>query len=107
MARVTRTVDLPYPPEMVWSALTDPRQLANWLMENDFRPEVGHRFTFHTDPAPGFDGIVQSEVLVLEPPRRLSLSWAGGNLESVVTFTLTPSARAPGWIWCMTGLPAC
>jgi uncharacterized protein YndB with AHSA1/START domain len=58
---------LPYPPQKVWRALTDPGLLASWLMPNDFEPRVGHRFTFRTDPVPahGFDGIVRCEVLEL------------------------------------------
>lgn len=74
--------------------------IASWLMPNDFRAEVGHRFTFRTRPAPGFDGIVHCEVLAVEPNRRLSYSWRGGSperrgygaeLDTVVTWTLTPS----------------
>jgi uncharacterized protein YndB with AHSA1/START domain len=44
---------LAHPPARVWRALTDPDLLARWLMPNDFRPEVGHTFTFRTDPRPG------------------------------------------------------
>lgn len=84
---------LPHPPERVWRALTDPEQLAAWLMPNDFAPAVGHRFTFRTDPRPGFDGIVHSEVLALEPPRRLRISWRGGGLDTTVTWTLEPEGR--------------
>ena len=50
--------DYPYPPAAVWEALTARALLAQWMMENDFEPRVGHRFTMKTDPAPGFDGIV-------------------------------------------------
>ncbi|NOU73910.1 SRPBCC domain-containing protein, partial [Paenibacillus sp. LMG 31458] len=32
--------------EKVWSALTDSNKLAKWVMENDFKPIVGHRFQF-------------------------------------------------------------
>ncbi len=61
---------LPHPPAKVWRSLTVPDLPASWLMPNDFRAEVGHRFTFRTDPVPaqGFDGIVHCEVLALEPP---------------------------------------
>ena len=46
------------PVEQVWRALTDPDLLARWLMPNDFKPVVGHQFTFRTEPVPqhGFDG---------------------------------------------------
>jgi uncharacterized protein YndB with AHSA1/START domain len=87
---------LPYPPERVWQALTDSEQLASWLMPNDFRLEVGHQFTFRTDPAPsgGFDGIVHCQVLELEPPRLLRLSWVGGpGLDTIVTWQLVAEGR--------------
>jgi uncharacterized protein YndB with AHSA1/START domain len=82
----------PHPPERVWRALTEPELLERWLMPNDFAPQVGHRFTFRTDPAPGFDGVVHCEVLELEPPRRLAFTWQGGPLDTVVRFTLSPDA---------------
>jgi uncharacterized protein YndB with AHSA1/START domain len=77
-----------YPPEKVWTALTDSEAIAEWLMPNDFQPKVGHRFTFRTKPGPGFDGIVHCEVTELDPPRRLSFSWKGGGIETNVAFTL-------------------
>jgi uncharacterized protein YndB with AHSA1/START domain len=86
--------DLPHPPEKVWRALTDGNLLAEWLMPNDFRPLLGHRFTFRTRPMPGFDGIIHCEVLELEPPARLRYSWRGGSgenaLDTIVTWTLQP-----------------
>lgn len=80
----------PHPPEHVWRALTDSQAMAEWLMPNDFKPQVGNRFQFRTKPAPGFDGIVRCEVLELEPPRKLVYTWKGGPVDTVVTFTLTP-----------------
>ena len=81
----------PFPPERVWAALTSSEALAAWLMPNDFAPVKGHRFTFCTKPAPGFDGTVHCEVLELDPPRRMVWSWAGGPLDTTVTFTLEPA----------------
>lgn len=87
--RVTRR--LAYPQEMVWAALTDSGQIEKWLMPNDFRPEVGRRFQFRTKPAPGFDGIVDCEVLELEPQRRMAFSWKGGGIDTkVMTILLSP-----------------
>lgn len=83
----------PHPRACVWRALTDPEQLALWLMPNDFQPIVGHRFTFRTDPGPGFDGIVRCEVLELAPEERMVLSWVGGPIDTRVSFTLSD---APG-----------
>jgi uncharacterized protein YndB with AHSA1/START domain len=65
----------PHPVEDVWTALTEPRALAEWLMPNNFEPVVGHVFRFHVDPMPGFSGISECEVLEVEPPRRLVYTW--------------------------------
>jgi uncharacterized protein YndB with AHSA1/START domain len=92
---------LPYPPTKVWRALTEPDLLAAWLMPNDIKPVVGHRFNFHTQPVPGWDGVVHCEVMAVEPHRRLAYSWRGGakkltgyghEIDTVVTWTLAPSA---------------
>lgn len=81
-----------FPREMVWAALTDSRQLGAWLMPNDFAPKVGHRFTFRTKPAPGFDGVVRCEVLELRAPERVAFTWVGGPLDTVVSFDLAEVA---------------
>ena len=86
----------PYPVEAVWSALTDPAQLADWLMPNDFRAEPGHRFTFRTKPRPGFDGVVHCEVLEIAAPRRLRYSWRGGPMREPSTVTWDLSATPTG-----------
>jgi uncharacterized protein YndB with AHSA1/START domain len=92
-ADIDLTVSYPHPPTRVWDALTSSDALAAWFMPNDFKPVVGHRFTFRTRPrrAFGFDGIVRCEVLELDPPRRMVWSWHGGSLDTTVTFTLVPT----------------
>ncbi len=87
---IVRTVDYPYPAERVWEALTSAEALSSWLMPNDFVAEVGHEFTFTTDPGPGFDGIVHCEVLSLDPPRAMTWSWRGGPINTTVEFLLSP-----------------
>jgi uncharacterized protein YndB with AHSA1/START domain len=95
-AALTRTLtierELPHPPEKVWRALTESSLLAEWLMGNDFEPQVGHRFKFRSAPVPNWDGVIDSQVLVIEPVSRLSYSWGTMGMESVVTWTLTPTA---------------
>jgi uncharacterized protein YndB with AHSA1/START domain len=60
-------------------------------MTNDFKPMVGHRFTFRATPVPGWSGIIECEVLVVEPPSMLSYSWGTLGIGTAVTFTLTPT----------------
>lgn len=93
MATISLDEYLAHPPERVWAALTDPVRMAIWLMPNDFVARVGHRFTYQTDPQPGFDGTVHCEVLELVVPQRLRLSWRSGALDSTVTWTLVPEGH--------------
>lgn len=83
----------PHPVERVWRAISTRDGLEAWLMPNDFEARVGHRFTFRTDPAPGFDGIVDCEVLRLEERRLLSFSWRGGPGDTVVTIELASTGN--------------
>jgi uncharacterized protein YndB with AHSA1/START domain len=78
----------PHAPEQVWQALTNADAIGQWLMPNDFLPIVGHRFQFRTKPAPGFDGIVQCEVLQVSPPKRLVYTWTGGGVDTRLIWTL-------------------
>jgi uncharacterized protein YndB with AHSA1/START domain len=82
---------LPHPPAKVWRALTETPLLDEWLMKNDFQPVVGHQFKFRSEPSEYWDGIVQGEVLVVEPHDKLSYGWEALGLKSIVTWTLTPT----------------
>jgi uncharacterized protein YndB with AHSA1/START domain len=85
--------DLPHAPEKVWRALTDPALLAEWLLPAiDLRLEPGAAFTFKTQPYPGWDGTVNCEFVEIEALRKLSYTWRVPFLDTVVTFTLTPTA---------------
>ncbi|WP_149259324.1 SRPBCC domain-containing protein [Actinomadura sp. K4S16] len=86
---------LPHPPAKVWRALTEPELLARWLMPNDFKPVVGHRFTFAAKPIPavGFDGTIECRVLDIEELRLLRISWRGGGLDTTVTWRLVAEGR--------------
>jgi uncharacterized protein YndB with AHSA1/START domain len=83
--------EMPHPPEKVWRALTHGPLIEEWLMKNDFQPVVGHRFTLRATPMPNWNGVIECEVLVLEPNSRLSYSWGSMGLINVVTWTLTPT----------------
>ena len=83
--------EMPHPPGKIWRALTQGALIEEWLMTNDFEPVVGHRFSFRATPAPNWNGVIDCEVLEVEPPARLSYSWGTLGMESVVAWTLTPS----------------
>ena len=85
--------DIPFPPEKIWRALTQPHLIEEWLMKNDFKPVVGHRFDLRADW-----GAIDCQVLAVEPNKTLSYTWnatrdgAASRLQSVVTWTLTPTS---------------
>ena len=95
---VTRAVvverNMPHSLDKVWRALTQGPLLEAWLMANDFEPVVGHRFTFHMPPMPGWNGVTDYEVLTVVPNEELSYTWnasgeeAADGLKTVVKFTL-------------------
>ena len=91
-ATATRSVvierEISYPPEKIWRALTQPHLIQEWLMKNDFKPAVDHRFALSADW-----GSVDCRVLAVEPQKTLSYTWAAMGLESVVTWTLTPTSK--------------
>jgi len=94
-AESTRTLVIervfPHPPEKLWRALTESPLLAQWLMRNDFQPMVGRRFQFRSEPMPNWNGVVDCEVLIVDPLKQLSYSWGSMGLGSIVLWTLTPA----------------
>ena len=78
----------------MWRALTDPKLLAEWLLPvMDLQARAGAAFTFKTQPYPGWDGTVNCRILEIETHKKLSYAWVVGDmLNTVVTFTLTPTA---------------
>ena len=84
-----------HPQEKLWRALTESPLIAQWMMNNDFEPVVGRKFQFRAEPMPNWNGIVDCEVIAVEPIQRLSYNLGVGGGESglqwVVLFTLTPT----------------
>lgn len=78
-------------PEKIWRALTQPHLIEAWLMQADFKPVKGHRFTLRNEPRPEVKVVIDCEVLDVEPNQTLSYTWDAFGLESVVTFTLEPT----------------
>ena len=86
-------VDLRHPPQKVWRALTEPELLKEWLLPTiGFTLQPGAEFTLKAPQAyPGWDGTVDCRMVEIEPLRKLSYTWAVPFLDTVVTFTLTPT----------------
>lgn len=91
---LTFEFELTHKPEKVWRALTDPVLLTEWLLPvTGLKLETGTAFTFKTQPYPGWDGTVNCKMLEIEAQKKLSYAWVVGEmLDTVVTFTLTPTA---------------
>ena len=91
VATETRSVvverEVPFPPEKIWRALTQPHLIEEWLMKNEFKPVVGHSFNLRADW-----GVVDCQVQTVEPNKALSYTWDARDLRSVVTWTLTPTS---------------
>jgi uncharacterized protein YndB with AHSA1/START domain len=86
--------DFPHPPSKLWRALTQKHLIEAWLMKIDAAPDaVGRKFHLTGD----WGGVLDCEVLTLEPERTLAYRWDFANddpafaLKSVVAFTLTPT----------------
>ena len=103
--------DYPHAPARVWRALTDPALIPLWTSTGrggrpeGFSPVVGTRFRYVARPMPGWDGIVECEVLEVEAPRLLRYSWLGGKKDDVtlVTYRLEPHGHGTRFTWDHTG----
>src|ERR1700743_1762055 len=82
-----------FPPEKIWRALTQSHLIEEWLMKNDFKPVVGHKFNFRARPVMGWNGVADCEVLEVAPHRRLVYAWSASGeqardgLKTIVTWT--------------------
>ncbi len=91
----------PRPPETVWSALTEPARLADWLGATRVEPYVGGRIDLiQNSPAPA-----TGTVLVWEPPKLLEFTWSNDDApDSVVRYELTPAEGGTRLVFLQTGI---
>ncbi|NUO53945.1 MAG: SRPBCC domain-containing protein [Polyangiaceae bacterium] len=90
---VSLEFDLGHSPKKVWRALTDPELLTKWLLPVfDHKLEVGAAFLLKTNPQPGWDGTVNCRFVEIDEQKKISWRWVVGDIDTVVTFTLTPTA---------------
>jgi uncharacterized protein YndB with AHSA1/START domain len=98
MPDITIVRDYPFPPLVVWQAMTNPALVARWTTTGrggrpeGFEPRVGCEFRFIGKPVPGWDGIVRCEVLEVRAPELLRYSWQGAEngRPSEVTYRVEP-----------------
>ena len=90
------------PVETVWSALTDPARLADWMGASHVEPRVGGRFDMMVDgPHP-----MTGRVLVWEPPHVLELAWSNTPApDSVVRYELAREGDGTLLIFTHNGMP--
>jgi uncharacterized protein YndB with AHSA1/START domain len=94
--------EIAFPPEKVWRALTQPHLIEDWLhMRPEFSAVVGQPYKLSADW-----GAIEGKVLEAEPFARLSYTWSAFGLESVVTWTLTPTATGTRLRIEQAGFPA-
>ncbi|MGN8647349.1 SRPBCC family protein [Gracilibacillus sp. HCP3S3_G5_1] len=85
MTDLTLDFQFKSPINKVWDALTNADTLAQWVMENNFKPIVGYKCQFRNED---IDLVVDCEVLVVEEPYKLAYTWVGGPINTIVTWTL-------------------
>lgn len=74
--------------DKLWAAVTDSEKLEKWVLKNNFKPIVGHKFQFRAEPNEYWDGVIDGEVLIVDEPRTLSYTWAVGEEKHTVVWTL-------------------
>jgi uncharacterized protein YndB with AHSA1/START domain len=103
--------DYSHPPQVVWRALTDPSLIPLWTSTGrggrpvGFAPVAGTRFRYVARPLPGWDGVVECEVLEAREPGLLRYTWKGGEKDSPTTVTclLEPHGSGTRFTWEHTG----
>lgn len=88
MKVLTKTRVYPHSIEDVWTAITDARALAEWLMPNDFQPVLGSKFRMMVDPNPMCNSTrTEGEVVELNKPTRMVWVWRDFDAKGKVTET--------------------
>lgn len=92
----------PRPVETVWSALTEPERLADWMGASRVEPFVGGQFDMMIDGPHPMTGRVRA----WDPPTLLELSWSNTHApDSTIRFELRPDGDATLLTFRHLGMP--
>jgi uncharacterized protein YndB with AHSA1/START domain len=88
--------------EKVWSALTDPARLEDWMGAARVEPHVGGRYELMLGgPHP-----MTGRVLVWEPPQVLAFTWSNTHApDSIVRYALSREGEGTRLIFTHEGMP--
>jgi len=91
LSRIDKTIDIQAPPERVWRALTDARELSAWFqvtIEGAIEPGAEVWMTAHH---PGYEGQrFRVRIAELIPGRRLAWQWHPGEIDPAVDYSREP-----------------
>lgn len=92
----------PRPVETVWSAITEPARLADWMGVSEIEPFVGGTVRLMIDsehPAHG-------EVQLWDPPKMFEFSWSNTHArDTVVRYELSPAGGGTRLIFTHQRMP--
>lgn len=93
--KIERTIELPFPPERVWQAVTSPGELCCWFSDEAiFTPTVGSelRLIWH-----GL-GSASGRIEQVEPPHRFSFRWRARGVPDSEPMTALNSTLVTFWL---------
>ena len=111
MSAIHLVKDYPHSPEKVWRAVTDPALIPLWTATGaggrteGFATVVGTKFQFIGKPKPGWNGVVDCEVIEVDEPSLLRWTWTDtstGDTTEVV-YRIEPYAGGTRFTYDHTG----
>ncbi len=111
MSEIHISRNYPHCRAKVWRAVTDPALVPLWTVTGaggrleGFVPVVGTKFRLVAKPKPGWNGVVDCEVLEVNEPALLRYSWTGdkGGDVTEVVYRLEPHASGTRFTYDHTG----